>query len=925
MYLTYRKTVLRILVCVIFVFLAGCSNGAGNPLIPGSEPEIRSKINSVSQDNRFILGLWSCEIEPGSRKFEITPLRTADITLNINKFVSGSIDGFGIGEIDLSGIDAGRIDCTITIKHPLDGLDEFHLFDVWGVFLHNGSSSLIYDPSSPTYPGGPDAGENEAVLLNADGYTRWFNQPEFDGDGPPFLEYYPMGFSNLPVPTACLNGYKIFTDTLLKNVDYYTWATTPDYMNLRNIFRAGVPNSRRYEFQFPVIDDVPVIQFQFAVITNWEPGDPALTGNPSEYEPWDFPSSANVEEAFFVNVSTVASSLYYDISGTEPDFGGNFIADIEVFDWQGGTVGGNGVLNEIERLIIEADFIDPVGFMEITHAELEAMAFPGTENSSVVQIEIPDCSPKASGDNMLWVIVESAGLHGDSYDQGVATEFPEGVRRSAYCRSTIYISPEAPFVNTLPEINMIEDDVAGPGAYKDPISTDYTAVTYSVVFFDPDVDQTHEIIWWIVEDGTLPTPAGIIDMPIDWSTYDVGDYDIYVTVDDGYGPVQGGPYGITNEEGIIPEWSEPVLIDYSSCMPRAVENWDNELVLIYHKEHNGVMYSINTGDTWSEPETAYYWTDGADKETAPTYLSITRGESGQTVYGSFRGWAYDEWSFYERDRHAIRWTGDTEKWDFTYLWGETNLETLLLPDDDDSFLNIYTFHSMGDPGPQLRGSDRAYWAEHEHDPGLLPVYDEWSCTISNCNAAVRDENNHYIVYNRTMGGMAARTVRVSKTDILDHEEFTIYQGITGETVDSVTLTMDSSGILHAAWKVSDDDHLRIDYAKSTDNGATWTDPQTAMIEYDYFWGFLENHVGIVTDSMNRIYITYAMGIYLYMVTSIDGVTWSAPESPYTGPLPLGYHHTQPYPVMTSDDVLHLFYINKNEIFQFGGILEVTYG
>ena len=912
---------IHILISIVLflLILAGCSTGTSGPTIPDN-PDSLARFDQYSGmgDNRFMLGLWNCTMRPGNAEFTITPLRTAEITLNINKFITNSIGGFTISELDLTALDMGRIDCTISIKHPLDGLDEFHIFDVWGVFLHNGASSLVSDPSAPTY-----AGDNEAVLLNADGYTRWFNQPEFDGDGPSFLEYFPLGISNLPMPTANLNGYKIFADTLLKNVDYYTWATTPDYTNLRNIFRAGMTNSRRYKLQFPMIGGVPVIQFQFEVVANWEPGDPTLTGNPVLYEPMDFPSSANVDEPFFVNVSTVASSLYYDMTGAVPKYGGDFIADIEIFDWQGGIAEGNGVLNEIWKLTIEGDFLNPDGFIELSHPELDSLAVPGTENSSVVQIDILDCAPGMSGDNVVWVIVESAGLNGESYGQGVPTEYPDGVRRSAYQRGSVNVSPQAPFVNTPPDIIGIEDDVAGPGAYQNPISTDYTSVTYSVVYTDPDVGQTHEIVWWIVDDGAMPDPGGIVEVPIDWSAYEVGDYDIYVTVDDGYGPVEAGPFDIANEEGVIPGWTEPMLIDYQSCMPRAVENVDGELVLICHKQNSGIMYSVNSGDVWPIPGTAYYWTDGGSNQTAPTWLSITRGESGQTVYGSFQGWAGDPDSTSDLDRHAIRWTG-ADKWDYTYLWGATELETLLLPDDDGSFLNVYTFHFMGDPGTQLRGADRAYWGQQDQDPGLLVEYDEWSCAISNCNASVRDEYNHYIAYTRIYGGTAARIARVSKSSDLDHAEFTIYQALPGEVVDSVALAMDASGALHAAWRVTDGDMAHIGYAKSTDMGATWTAPVT-VTAFDSVWlAPLQNHIGIVTDLKNRIYVTYTSDLYIYMSNSSDGVVWSDPDSPYTGPLPLGYHHTQPYPVITSDDALHIFYINKNEQLQFGGLIEVTY-
>jgi hypothetical protein len=864
-------------------------------------------------------------MKPGDHEFQIVPLRTAEITLNINKFLNNSVGGFTINEIDLSGLSTGRIDCTISIKHPLAGLDQFDIFDVWGVFMHNGATNLYSNGMYLTYSGGPNAGENEAVLLNPDGYTRWFNKPEFDGDGPAFLEYYPLGFSNLPEPTAYINPFKIFTDSLLKNDDYYNWICLSENSVNRNIFRAGLTNSRRYEIQFPLIGGAPKIQFQFAVVANWEPGDPTLTGNPDFYDPGDFPTSANVEEPFFIHSSTDESTSYYDESFYPPKTGGDFIADIEIFDWQGGEAGSNGILNEIEKVTIEFDDPDQVGdfwIYYIEHPEIDAFASPGTENSSVVRVEFDNAPFSGSGEKNFMIIVEAAGLRGGSYYQGVQTEFPEGTSRAAYSLGSVWVSPEAPIENTPPDITGIEDDILGPGSYKNPVSADDTSVTYSPIFTDPDSGQTHEIVWWIVDDGTLPYPGGIVEMPIDWSTYIPGEYDIFVTVDDSYGPVQSGPYDITLEETVIPVWSAPFVIDFQGCMPRAVENWDDELVLIYYKEDNGISYSEHAGIGWQPPDTAYYWTDGVDKQTEPTYLSITRGEFGHIVYGSFQGWANDENSFSNLDRHAIRWDGEAP-WDYTYLWGSTYLDTLLLPDDDDSFLNVYTVRLLGDPGPELRGADREYWGQQDQDPGLLPVYDEAICATSNCNAAVRDNTYHYIAYRQWGYNVAAKLARVSKSSVLDHQEFTIYQADPGEMVDSVSLAMDNSGTLHAAWRVSTNDTMWIDYAKSTDLGETWTDPVTVN-KVDIWQGFLENYIGIVTDSNNKIYITFTQDAYIYMCKSSNGEVWSAPDSPYTGPLPLGYHWTQPYPVMTMDNILHIFYISKNDQFQFGAIIEVTY-
>ncbi len=421
--------------------LLGCG-GSSSPASPGTSNTDLSPAYAVSDSgNRQLWGLWQCRMEPGSGAIEVVPLRSATFTANVNNLLEGQPGNLQITDLDLTNFTSeGLLPCTVTLRHPMPGLDQFHGFDVWGVFLHNGATDIAYD--GLTYSGGPAAGENEAVLLNPDGYTRWFNYPEFDGDGMPILEYWPGTLSNLPAPTATLNPFKIFANGLDVEEDYYEWITIPANAEDRSIFRAGEVNSRRYELDFPIIDDEPVVDFQYAVVASWEQGDPTLTGQPAAYDPFDFPSSASREEAFFVSVSTAESDLYYV---DETSYGGAFVADIEVFDWQGGSVGGNGVPNEIESIIVEGDFL-PGGSYQWTQSELATLAIPATENSSVFQVDIMDCVPQGVGDADLWVIVEAAGMWGESYYQGFDTEYPDGAHRAAFRRGRVDVSDESPLV-----------------------------------------------------------------------------------------------------------------------------------------------------------------------------------------------------------------------------------------------------------------------------------------------------------------------------------------------------------------------------------------------------------------------------------------------------------------------------------------------
>jgi len=135
--------------------------------------------------------------------------------------------------------------------------------------------------------------------------------------------------------------------------------------------------------------------------------------------------------------------------------------------------------------------------------------------------------------------------------------------------------------------------------------------------------------------------------------------------------------------------------------------------------------------------------------------------------------------------------------------------------------------------------------------------------------------------------------------------------------------MDSEGVLHAAWIVVDMGMADIFYSRSTDGGGTWS-PHVSAVTGIYPFELLPGYVGICTDSHNEIFVTYCKGAFLYMAHSSDGVEWSEPSSPYEGPMPIGHHMTQAFPVITSDDVLHLFYIRKDSIFDFGTLWVVTY-
>jgi len=881
----------------------GCMGGEV-PVVPDGSPSRLSDYGN--EPGRMLWGLWRCTMAPGSGRIDVVEARTCDLTMNVNVLLNAKPGSLQIGDIDTTHfLSEGRLDCTVTLTHPLGGQDRFSGFDVWGVFLHNGASALNYQ--GLTYSGGSSAGSNEAMLLNADGYTRWFNQLEFDGDGPDLFEYFPGKPSNLPMPTAELNGYRIFADGLGAEVDYHDWISSPVYPGNRGIFRSGASNSRRYHLGFPIIGGAPKVDFQFAVVASWAKGDPTLTGNPKLYEPWDFPPEANVDEPFFVDTSTVASTLFFDPGGTTVA-GGDFIAEVEVFDWQGGTVAHQGVPNEIERLVIEGDFL-PDGSVEYGQSELGAMASEGTSNSSVFTVEIGDCSPLTSGQTEFWMVTESAGESGDSYDQGFGSAYPAGSRRAAFYRGSVAVSPQAPFVNTPPEITGIEDDIAGPGAYKNPVTTDDKSVTYTVIFTDPDIGQDHTITWWITADGATPGPGDLVAMPVDWSTYAVGEFDIYVEVNDGYDAVLGGPFDITLEEGTAPKWGDPVNIDYSSEMPRAVVNAAGEIVLIYYRNDDSVMYAVNDG-TWHTPELARKF------DSVPGFMHIVAADPSEgvhTVYAGLEGTAEEA----AEDCHALRWQGAAGEWDYMSCHTTSDLPSIFVPDDDGTFTHVFITTTLN--------SVTRFESWGGLPGGVTTVPGDEECTYSCAGFAERNSDYHLLVYgcfDSVLGVYRVKVLGVPKSDDIPMG-FVIPIANLGDTIATPGLCMDTLGVLHAAWKMNDAGAGRIEYSRSTDGGLSWSAPVTVFTT-DYETSLLGSYIGIDSDQNDRVYITYALEPYVYMVYSDDGIGWSEPSSPYEGPLPLGYHWTEPYPVVTPDGTLYVFYALKNEGFNVSSVNVVTW-
>jgi hypothetical protein len=290
-------------------------------------------------------------------------------------------------------------------------------------------------------------------------------------------------------------------------------------------------------------------------------------------------------------------------------------------------------------------------------------------------------------------------------------------------------------------------------------------------------------------------------------------------------------------------------------------------------------------------------------------MHIVADKADHTVYASYKGWGENM-----DDRHALRWTGGAGAWNYMWLYGWTGQPSILMPDDDGSFTHIYTFMGILEViGFPSWGSA---WS------GMVGM-DSTNVRMASTNFHERDDTFNLVSYHRDNGAdiNSAQFVRILKTNIGSYTVRTILQGASGDTVDAPGLCMDKTGKLHVAFRVVSGSTSMVKYADSTDTGNNWSTPLTIVSGADTI---LDEHVGIDTDSNNRIYVTYTQGPFIYMSYSDDGVAWNEPMAMYKGALPIGYHYTQPFPLVTSDNSLHIFYILKDSIFDYGNLFETTW-
>lgn len=432
---------LQVLVSIIILvmLMSGCGKKGGNPAVPDvadENPASETPTLTAATDfdypesdpgangGKALWGFWdiSWTEENG---FEITPLRGIQYTFNINQFIQppvNEIDTFQIKMINMEKLFlTGEVEVELSLSHPFPLNEEFTAFDLLGVIIgtatYTAGSDTDIKYSNPAF---------DPVLKNADGYTRWFNQSEFPVEG---IVGYTEGVMGNPdqVWGSTINPYKYFAHNLYTNQSVATYYKGAAAIANRGAFRVSDTLSRYYHLDFPIVNNQLDVRFQYAFIVSWAEPDPWPPGN----IPSDFPAEANMQEAFYCDISTAGSTLYWNGMS---DSGGDLVVTLEVFDWQMMS-SGSDLVGQINRIVLDSpdEFINggnAITFHPGSWAEYDGSA----PNSVKLVLEVDPVQPQGPCpyDNDVLITIVT-GENAD-YSNGLGFPHPEYGILSGYAR-----------------------------------------------------------------------------------------------------------------------------------------------------------------------------------------------------------------------------------------------------------------------------------------------------------------------------------------------------------------------------------------------------------------------------------------------------------------------------------------------------------
>ena len=259
-----RTTALFTMLAMIATLGLGCS-GSGNPAIPNPDSGFTSGIEGAST-HTFLWGYYDVLMDLETETVQAIPNRNMMFTLNVVQFLNMNPATLSLSFNSIENMgDYVDVDLDVSITHPIPGKPNLNGYDVRGCLIAEGSAIMAYNTDLRYAVNGMDQ-----YLLNADGYTRWYNRPEFQTSG---IFGYTQGIyasKNLIFGDATLNPYKFFADGLGATDDLWEWMNANAGSNC--VFSSGATNTRNYIIRFPL--PTPSIQYGYAIIANWGGGQP---------------------------------------------------------------------------------------------------------------------------------------------------------------------------------------------------------------------------------------------------------------------------------------------------------------------------------------------------------------------------------------------------------------------------------------------------------------------------------------------------------------------------------------------------------------------------------------------------------------------------------------------------------------------------
>jgi len=390
---------LVILIALAVLSISGCMK---SPTLPADTPaETTGVARSASVGPvHHCLGRYTLAADIETGTVEVLPLRTSDWHFNLTGVLNMTMGVQVAIDPDLTDPPNGLFSLNITLTHPFETKPKFSGFDVKGILMTPGSleiSPLIF------------ADVDETRLLNANGYTRWWNPTEFTQSG--VLGYTDGVLANASPAelTATINPYMCYADILGVEGSMFEVFNEPlDSDQGRGVFTAGSSNTRNYYIKFP-LDPGPQIKFGYAIDASWVPPNP----NPPDEIPDDFPIEANQPEAYHLAVAQTVNSLYYD---SETSHGGGVLRLLtNVYDWQGQQAGN--IAGEVEVVRIFSP--------DLFSGGASASFLNEDDTTARYTVDLYGTAVPAQPGEVL-IAVRAGSYGGPVYDQGFTAPSPAG-------------------------------------------------------------------------------------------------------------------------------------------------------------------------------------------------------------------------------------------------------------------------------------------------------------------------------------------------------------------------------------------------------------------------------------------------------------------------------------------------------------------